>query len=76
MIHSVYYSTLMILIHKTIEFDTWLKKLKDKSVKAIILQRVVRLKQGLFGDVKFFHGIGNYVSTMVLVTEFILPKRL
>lgn len=41
MIHYVHYSALMVLIHKTIEFDTWLKKLKDKSVKAIILQRVV-----------------------------------
>lgn len=49
----------MMIIHKTIEFDTWLKKLKDKSAKAIILQRVVRLKQGLLGDVKFFHGIGE-----------------
>ncbi len=59
MICHVHYSALMILIHKTIEFDTWLKKLKDKNAKAIILQRVVRLKQGLFGDVKFFHGIGE-----------------
>ncbi|WP_406604312.1 type II toxin-antitoxin system RelE/ParE family toxin [Bartonella gliris] len=49
----------MVTIHKTTEFDTWLKKLKDKSVRAIILQRVVRLRQGLLGDVKFFNGIGE-----------------
>ncbi|WP_102830737.1 type II toxin-antitoxin system RelE/ParE family toxin [Bartonella bovis] len=49
----------MIRIHKTEEFDAWLKKLKDKSVKAIILQRITRLNRGLLGDVKFFNGIGE-----------------
>ncbi len=55
----MHYSTHMVTIHKTTEFDSWLKKLKDKHAKAIILQRVVRLKQGLLGDVKFFNSIGE-----------------
>ncbi|MDM9997339.1 addiction module antitoxin RelB [Bartonella henselae] len=49
----------MVIIRKTREFDTWLEKLKDKSVKTIILQRVARLRQGLLGDVKFFNNIGE-----------------
>ncbi|AQX31550.1 putative addiction module killer protein (plasmid) [Bartonella schoenbuchensis R1] len=55
----VHYSIHMIHIHKTKEFDTWLKKLKDKSVKAIILERITRLNRDLLGDVKFFNGIGE-----------------
>nr|CDP79690.1 phage-related addiction module killer protein [Bartonella schoenbuchensis] len=71
----VHYSTHIMRIHKTEEFDTWLKKLKDKSVKAIILERITRLNRGLLGDVKFFNGIGvNYVSIMEPVTGFISSK--
>ncbi len=60
MIYHVHYSTHMVAIIKTTdEFDKWLEKLKDRKASTIILERIRRIRSGLFGDVKFFHGIGE-----------------
>ncbi|SRR5690606_2124211 len=43
----------MYNIEKTIEFDKWLKKLKDLTGKAKILIRIQKIeKEGHFGDCK------------------------
>lgn len=48
----------MYLIEKTIEFDKWLKKLRDKTARAKILFRLQRVESGNLGDVKpVSHGI-------------------
>ena len=41
------------------EFSGWLKDLRDQRAKASIAQRLTRLAEGHFGDVKFFEGIGE-----------------
>jgi putative addiction module killer protein len=41
----------MYLIEKTVEFDKWLRKLKDIRAKAIILFRIQKVENdGHFGD--------------------------
>lgn len=41
----------MYLIEKTVEFDKWLRKLKDLRAKAIILFRIQKVESdGHFGD--------------------------
>lgn len=46
------------LIEKTIEFDKWLKKLRDNTARAKILFRLQRVESGNLGDVKpVSHGI-------------------
>lgn len=48
----------MYLIEKTIEFDKWLKKLRDNTARAKILFRLQRVESGNLGDVKpVSHGI-------------------
>ncbi|MFM1820277.1 MAG: hypothetical protein RLZZ402_636 [Bacteroidota bacterium] len=43
----------MYLIEKTVEFDKWLRKLKDIRAKAIILFRIQKVENdGHFGDCK------------------------
>ena len=43
----------MYFIEKTVEFDKWLKKLKDLKAKAKILFRIQRIESdGYFGDCK------------------------
>lgn len=43
----------MYFIEKTIEFDKWLRKLKDLKAKAIILFRIQKIEtDGHFGDCK------------------------
>ena len=43
----------MYFIEKTVEFDKWLKKLKDLRAKAKILFRIQKLERdGHFGDCK------------------------
>ena len=42
----------MYLIEKTIEFDKWLKKLRDKIAKAKILFRLQRAESGNLGGRK------------------------
>ena len=48
----------MYLIEKTIEFDKWLKKLRDKTARAKILFRLQRVESGNLGDIKSVsHGL-------------------
>lgn len=49
----------MFDVQQTVVFQEWLDGLKDKRVVRKIAQRIVRLSAGLFGDVKFFDGIGE-----------------
>lgn len=49
----------MIEVRRTKVFIEWLRKLKDRRAQERIAQRLVRLQAGLFGDVKYFGGIGE-----------------
>jgi len=52
----------MYFIEKTIEFDKWLRKLKDIRAKAKILFRIQKLeKDEYFGDCK---PVGNGISEL------------
>jgi putative addiction module killer protein len=55
----VNYSSQVIEVRQTPEFESWLDRLKDRSAARKIAQRMVRLGSGLMGDVKFFKGIGE-----------------
>jgi putative addiction module killer protein len=46
-------------IVQTALFATWFKELRDEQAKRRIQLRIDRLEIGLFGDVKFFGGIGE-----------------
>ncbi|HEX3653406.1 MAG TPA: type II toxin-antitoxin system RelE/ParE family toxin [Rhizomicrobium sp.] len=50
----------MIAVRQHPEFKKWLDGLRDKAAQKKIAQRIVRLEAGLFGDVKFFDGIGEF----------------
>ena len=49
----------MIEIQQTAHFSKWYLSLKDRRAAERIALRLVRLQSGLFGDVKFFDGIGE-----------------
>ena len=49
----------MIEIQQTAHFSKWYLALKDRRAAERIALRLVRLHSGLFGDVKFFDGIGE-----------------
>jgi len=49
----------MIEVRQTSEFAEWLRSLKDVRARARIQIRLERLALGLFGDAKFFDGIGE-----------------
>ncbi|MFT5580894.1 MAG: putative addiction module killer protein [Psychromonas sp.] len=50
----------MYLLEKTIEFDKWLRKLKDRKAKAKILFRLQRVESGNLGDFKSVsHGLSE-----------------
>ena len=49
----------MIEIQQTVHFSKWYLALKDRRAAERIALRLVRLQSGLFGDVKFFDGIGE-----------------
>ena len=51
----------MITIHQTEIFDRWLEGLTDQRAVNRIVQRIVRMRSGLFGDVK---AVGGGVSEM------------
>jgi len=52
----------MFFIEKTIEFDKWLRKLKDLKGKAKILFRIQKIENdGHFGDCK---PVGNGISEL------------
>ncbi|WP_040566088.1 type II toxin-antitoxin system RelE/ParE family toxin [Magnetospirillum molischianum] len=49
----------MIEVRQAAVFRDWLDGLKDRRAQERIAQRIVRLQAGLFGDAKFFDGIGE-----------------
>jgi putative addiction module killer protein len=49
----------MIAVLKTDAFARWFENLGDIRAKARIQVRIDRLALGLFGDAKFFDGIGE-----------------
>ncbi|MBF0305854.1 MAG: type II toxin-antitoxin system RelE/ParE family toxin [Alphaproteobacteria bacterium] len=49
----------MIEVRQTTVFRDWLEGLRDRRARERIVQRIVRLQAGLFGDAKFFDGIGE-----------------
>ena len=49
----------MFDVRQTNVFSAWLADLKDRRAVERIAQRIVRLQAGLFGDVKYFGGIGE-----------------
>ena len=49
----------MFEVRQTDTFRQWFDGLRDLATRRKIAQRVVRLEAGLFGDVKFFDGIGE-----------------
>jgi putative addiction module killer protein len=42
----------MFEVRQSERFSTWLRKLKDRQAQLRISARLIRLEQGLFGDVK------------------------
>ncbi len=49
----------MIEVRNTDVFLKWLTSLRDIQARFRIQKRIDRLGLGLFGDAKFFHGIGE-----------------
>ena len=49
----------MIEVRQTLVFRDWLASLRNQRARERIAQRLVRLQAGLFGDAKFFDGIGE-----------------
>jgi len=49
----------MLEVRQTLLFRDWLDNLKDRQAVKRIAQRIARLESGLFGDTKFFDGIGE-----------------
>ena len=49
----------MIEVRRTAVFVEWLRSLKDARVRTRIEVRIDRIALGLFGDAKFFDGIGE-----------------
>ena len=46
-------------VRLTVSFLDWLRSLRDSRARDRIAKRLVRLEAGLFGDVKYFSGIGE-----------------
>ncbi len=49
----------MLEVRQTLLFRDWLDGLKDRQAVKRIAQRIARLESGLFGDAKFFGGLGE-----------------
>ncbi|MEQ9150042.1 MAG: type II toxin-antitoxin system RelE/ParE family toxin [Parvibaculaceae bacterium] len=49
----------MLEVRQTLLFRDWLDGLKDRQAVKRIALRIARLESGLFGDAKFFGGIGE-----------------
>ena len=49
----------MIEVRLSVPFRDWLRSLRDRRAQERISQRLLRIEAGLFGDVKFFSGIGE-----------------
>lgn len=48
-----------IEVRRTEEFIEWMRALRDRKAQSIINNRIVRIRNGNFGDVKYFDGIGE-----------------
>ena len=61
----------MYLIEKTIEFDLWLKKLRDKTARAKILFRLQRVELGnlMMKSSKF--DIAEYLDDQEMINEYL-----
>ena len=61
----------MYLIEKTIEFDMWLKKLRDKTARAKILFRLQRVELGnlMMKSSKF--DIAEYLDDQGMINEYL-----
>ena len=51
----------MIDVETTQTFEDWLASLRDRDAVAIVVARIVRLRRGLMGDVKY---MGSGVSEL------------
>lgn len=49
----------MIEVRQTTVFTKWFMSLRDRGAQLRIQKRIDRLAYGLFGDAKFFDGIGE-----------------
>ena len=49
----------MIEVRRTAVFVDWLRDLRDAGARSRIEVRIDRIALGLFGDAKFFDGIGE-----------------
>ncbi|WP_260684573.1 MULTISPECIES: type II toxin-antitoxin system RelE/ParE family toxin [Rhizobium] len=56
---GVNYSSQKYTVLQTVEFQKWLRKLKDRNARDRIVTRIVRAEAGNLGDHKFFDGIGE-----------------
>lgn len=59
--HAARLSTIVytIEVRRTEEFIEWVRDLRDRKAQSIINNRIVRIRNGNFGDVKYFDGIGE-----------------
>ncbi|MGD9912664.1 MAG: type II toxin-antitoxin system RelE/ParE family toxin [Rhizobiaceae bacterium] len=55
----VNYSSHTLEVRQTVEFRRWFGDLRDLRAKEHINRRIIWLEAGLFGDAKFFDGIGE-----------------
>ncbi len=53
----------MFLVEKSIHFDKWLKKLKDRVAKVRILLRIKKVENGNLGE---YRSVGGRVSELKL----------
>jgi putative addiction module killer protein len=49
----------VIEVQQTLEFAAWHAALRDERAARKIADRIFRLRTGLWGDVKFFGGLGE-----------------
>lgn len=56
---TVNYRLQMVEVRQTLAFSNWFTRLRDLRAQARIQIRIDRLELGLFGDAKFFDGVGE-----------------
>jgi probable addiction module antidote protein len=59
------------LIEKTIEFDMWLKKLRDKTARAKILFRLQRVELGYLMMKSSKFDIAEYLDDQEMINEYL-----
>jgi putative addiction module killer protein len=58
---SVNYSSHMVEVLQTEEFEAWLEGLRDRKARMAIAKRILRVQSGLLGDVE---PVGDGISEM------------